>query len=109
MLLENSGRSARVHLNGHPANQDGSKGKIVKTLTNTSVVKCAYNDQKHVRARNNWFQPYPSLATIRARMGSKMVYLERFQDLYFKDHIWAAKEVWREKVKHTEINNFLVD
>ena len=47
------------------------------------------------------------MATIRVRMGSKMIYLERFQDLYFKDHIWAVKEVWQEKIKHTKMNNFL--
>ena len=94
---------AHVDVNNHPA-----KGKGKKTLVNTPVVKCAFNDQKHPRARNNQFQPYPLLATIRVRMSSKMVYLERFQDLFFKDHIWAAKEVWREKVKHTEMNNFLV-
>ena len=54
-------------------------------LKNVPIQPCAFNDQKHMRARN-----------------------DRFQDLYFKDHIWAAKEVWREKFKHTEMNDFLV-
>ena len=70
---ENSRHTACVNINDHPANQGNSKGKMVKALVNTPITKCAYNDQKHVRAQNNWFQPYPLLATIRARIGSKMV------------------------------------
>ena len=73
-----------------------------------SNPKCAFNDQKHVRARNNRFQLYPSLSTIRSRIASKAVHSERFQDLYFKDHIWTAKEVWREKYKHIKMNDFSV-
>ena len=72
-------------------------------------MKCAFNNQKHQKAWNNQFQPYLSLTTIRAMMGSKIIYLERFQGHYFKDRIWAAKEVWQEKLKHTKMNNFLVD
>ena len=104
LLLEDSQHTARVGVDEHPVSR--SKGK--KSLVNTLVVKCVYNHQQYPRAQNIRFQPYPSLATIRVRMGSKMVHLERFQDLYFKDHIWAAKEVCREKVKHTKMNNFLV-
>ena len=77
-------------------------------MKNVPVQPCAFNDQKHARARNDRFRPYLSLATIQSRIGSKTIHSERFQDLYFQDHIWAAKEVWREKYKHTEMNDFSV-
>ena len=37
------------------------------------------------------------------------IYLERFLDLFFKDHISATKEVWRGKIKCTEMNFFMVN
>ena len=77
-------------------------------LKNFKAPPSAFNDQKHARARNDRFRPYPSLATIKSRIASKAVHTERFQDLFFKDHIWAAKAVWREKIKHTEMNEFSV-
>ena len=40
---------------------------------------------------------------VRARIQHLQIYLERLQDCFFKDHIWAAKEVWREKIKHTDL------
>ena len=65
-----------------------------------------YNQQGHVRAWSNWMDPYPTESTIRDRAWKAQHHLERYQDVFFMDHIWGAAETWRERLLAIKMSVF---
>jgi len=64
---------------------------------NTWIVPpSTYNQQKHVCARSNRMDLYPTESTIWDCVWKPNHCLERYQDVFFMDHIWGAAETWRE-------------
>ena len=56
--------------------------------------------------RGNRHQPYPSMASIVARSSVNNHRNERFPDLYIMDKVWAAKRIWKERIKSVELSPF---
>jgi len=65
-----------------------------------------YNRQGHVLARDNRHQPYPSQSQIRDRVVKNQHHLEKYQDVFMMDHIWAAQETWRNRLWSIEMSVF---
>jgi len=74
---------------------------------NTWIVPpSTYNQQKHVCARSNRMDPYPTESTIRDRAWKPNHCLEQYQDVFFMDHIWGAVKTWRERLPAVEMSVF---
>jgi len=65
-----------------------------------------YNQQQHICARSNRMDPYPTESTIRDRAQKPNHHLERYQDVFFMDHIWGAAETWQERLPAAEMSVF---
>ena len=65
-----------------------------------------YNHLGHTVCRGNQHQPYPSMASIVARSNVNNHCNERFPDLYVMDKVWAAKRIWKERIKSIELSPF---
>ena len=65
-----------------------------------------YNRLGHTVCRGNRHQPYPSMASIVARSSVNNHRNERFSDLYIMDKVWAAKRIWKERIKSVELSPF---
>ena len=50
--------------------------------------------------------PYPTEGTIRDRARKAQHRLERYQDVFLMDHIWAAAETWRQRLPAIEMTVF---
>jgi len=50
--------------------------------------------------------PYPTESTIRDRARKPNHRLERYQAVFFMDHIWGAAETWRERLPAVEMSVF---
>jgi len=50
--------------------------------------------------------PYPTESTIRDRARKPNHRLERYQDVFFMDHIWGAAKTWRERLPAVEMSVF---
>ena len=46
------------------------------------------------------------MASIIARTEVNHHHLEKFSDLYIMDKVWAAKRIWRERIKSVEVTTF---
>jgi len=68
-----------------------------------TVPPSTYNQQKHVRARSNRMDLYPTESTIQDRTRKAQHRLERYRDVFFMDHIWGAAETWRERLPAIEM------
>ena len=75
-------------------------------LFTTPVPPRPLSQQKHVRARSNRMDPYPTESTIRDRARKPNHCLERYREVFFMDHIWGAAETWRERLPAVEMSVF---
>lgn len=65
-----------------------------------------FNDQKHTVARNNCHWPYPKYYQVKARTEATQHKLEKFNDLFLKDQIWAARDIWAKQVQMIKTTPF---
>jgi len=47
--------------------------------------------------------PYPTESTIQDQARKPNHRLERYQDVFFMDHIWGAAETWQERLPAVEM------
>ena len=68
--------------------------------------KTNYNRLGHSFSHSNQHQPYPLMASVIAHTDVNQHCNERFGDLYTMDKVWAAKRIWRERIKSVEVTPF---
>jgi len=56
--------------------------------------------------RNNRHQPYPEHFQVKARTEATQHWGEKFNDLFLKDQVWAAREIWSTRVRAVEMTPF---
>ena len=91
-----------------PLNQvQGFSSCLILWLTRILVVRSStFNQQGHTKAWSNQMYPYPTEGTIRDRARKAQHRLERYQDVFFMDHIWATAETWRSRLPGVEMTVF---
>ena len=65
-----------------------------------------YNNQKHAFARNNRHQPYLQYFQVKAQTEATQHLFEKFDDLFLKDQVWVACEIWEKRVRMIETTLF---
>ena len=95
------GRVGRyVHQQAGNADVKGSRLLVPSTL------HTCYNDQGHKFACNNHHQPHLEHYQVKARTEATQHHLEKFDDLFLKDQIWAAREIWSRRVRAVKMTPF---
>jgi len=70
------------------------------------VWPSTFNQQGHTKAQSNRMDPYPSEGVIRDHTCKAQHRLERYQDVFFMDHIWGTAETWQSHLPGIEMTVF---
>jgi len=65
-----------------------------------------FNDQKYAFACNNHHQPYPQYFQVKAWTEATQHLFKKFNNLFLKDQVWAAHEIWEKRVQMIEMTPF---
>ena len=77
------------------------------SVSRVPLTPCThFDDHGHEFACDNCHQLYPSYVQVQVRMEVNHHHSEKFQDLFLKDQIWAAHEIWKLRVKNVEMTVF---
>ena len=85
----------------HASNQGDESGPSIAPQPHTK-----YNNQKHATAHNNHHQPYLQYFQVKAQTEATQHLFEKFNDLFLKDQVWAAREIWAKRVRMIEMTPF---
>ena len=89
------------HLFPEALTPSGNKDGVVP-----AVPRTRFNDQGHKLACNNRHQPYPEHFQVKARTEATQHWGEKFDDLFLKDQVWAAREIWSTRVWAVKMTPF---